>query len=336
MKEALRDVATKTCEVAKPSAGELVLDIGCNDGTLLRSYETRGLRLIGFEPAQNLVEDARKGTEYVFNDFFTAEAFREKFPTSNAKIVTSIAMFYDLDKPSDFVADVVECLDTHGVWVVQQNYLCSMLEQNGFDNIGHEHLTYYSLKTMNQLLSRHDMEIFHVETNDVNGGSFRTYIARRGEFLVRDSVRKLHQYETDLFSRKPSIYDMFAKNVQEIRIRLRSFIDTEVKRERTVYVYGASTRGNTVLQYCELDHRVIMKAADANPEKWGLVTPGTGIPIVSKEEARRDHPDYFIILPHHFLKEITRDEEAYLNADGRFIVPLPTPRIVTKYGTSDI
>jgi hypothetical protein len=238
-------------------------------------------------------------------------------------------MIYDLDDPGTFVGDIVRCLEPKGIWVVQQNYLVSMLKQNGFDNIGHEHLTYYSLHTMTKLLSLHGLEVFHVETNEVNGGSFRTYVARRGRFRVRKSVREMNELETKLFSKEPSIYTTFAKNIRGMRSQLRKFISDEVNAGKNVYVYGASTRGNTILQYCGLNHRLIRKATDANPEKWGLRTPGTNIPIVSKAEARRDNPDYFLVLPHHFLDEIREEEREYLRSGGRFIVPLPRFRIVT-------
>jgi hypothetical protein len=327
MRKALEDIVISATEVAQPKEGDIVVDIGCNDGTLLRSYKP-GLKLVGFEPAKNLVEDARKGTTYVFNDFFGYELFRQKFPGSKAKIITSIAMFYDLDDPDAFVADIVKCLDTRGVWVIQQNYLGSMLVKNGFDNIGHEHLTYYSLGTMSRLLGSHGLEIFNVEKNDVNGGSFRTYVARRGQFPIRKSVEEMRDLENELFSMKPSIYSTFANNVRKIRSQLQEFITDQAKSGRSVYVYGASTRGNTILQYCELDYRLIRKATDANPEKWGRRTPGTNIPIVSKDEAREDHPDFFLMLPHHFLREIMKEERRYLESGGKFIVPLPRFRIV--------
>ncbi len=329
MRRALEDIVVKSCLVAKPKAGDLVVDIGCNDGTLLRSYKMAGLRLVGFEPATNLVEEARKGTDYIFNDFFTYETFRQKFRDSKPKVITSVAMFYDLDDPNAFVADIVKCLDPHGVWVVQQNYLSTMLEQNGFDNIGHEHLTYYSVATMAELLKKHNLEIFDVETNDVNGGSFRTYIAQAGKFPTRESVGALEKHEAALFSKRPSIYKTFAQNIAKIGSQLMKFTKTQVRSGKTVYVYGASTRGNTILQYCGLDNRLIRKATDANPEKWGLRTPGTNIPIVSKEEARNDKPDFFLVLPHHFLDEIMRQEKEYLENGGKFIVPLPRFRIIT-------
>jgi hypothetical protein len=328
MRAALAELVSSTSEIAKPKSGDLVVDIGCNDGTLLRSYRTPGLIRVGFEPAENLGIDARKGTDWIFNDFFTARKFKEKFGERKAKIISSVAMFYDLEDPNTFVSDAKQILARDGVWVIQQNYLASMIEQNGFDNIGHEHLEYYSLGTMQALLKRHSLEIFGVETNDVNGGSFRTYIGHLGQYEIKPSVNKIIRYEQTLQLNDPKTYAKFAENVSSIKRQLHELVVTETKKGKKVYVYGASNRGNTILQYCELDHTLIQKAADANPDKWGMKTVGTLIPIVSKEEARSDNPDYFLILPHHFLAEIKKEEENYLNGGGKLIVPLPYVRVI--------
>ncbi len=329
MRDALADIVSKACDIVKTASGDLALDIGCNDGTLLRTYNVPGLCLVGFEPAVNLVEEARKGTSWIFNDFFSSKAFKERFGDRKAKIITSVAMFYDLEDPNAFVQGIAECLAPDGIWVVQQNYLATMLDQDGFDNIGHEHLEYYSLETMSILVERHRLEVFDVETNDVNGGSFRTYICHQGRYPITRRVSEMQRYEDGLSLSGQAVYERFARNIRRIRSQVRRFIMTEVGKGKTVYVYGASNRGNTILQYCGLNHTLIKKATDANPEKWGRKTVGTLIPIVPKEEARRDKPDYFLILPHHFLDEIRRDEEEYLERGGRFIVPLPDFRIVT-------
>ncbi len=297
MRKALSDLVSRTCEIAKPSPSELVLDIGCNDGTLLRSYPIKGLFLVGFEPAENLVQEARNGTNWIFNDY-------------------------------SFVDDVSQILARDGVWVVQQNYLATMLEQNGFDNIGHEHLEYYTLGTMKTLLAGHGLEVFDVETNRVNGGSIRTFICHKGLHPIRNSVNSLEKQEDRLALKEQATYEAFADNIKKIRTDVHEFVAREVGSGKTVYVYGASNRGNTILQYCGLDHALIGKAADANSEKWGRKTVGTLIPIVSKDEARRDQPDYFLILPHHFLDEIAKEEKAYLENGGKFIVPLPKFRIL--------
>jgi len=332
MRNALADLVARACEIAEPTPSDLVVDIGCNDGTLLRSYGPKGLLLVGFEPAENLVQEAGKGTDWIFNDFFSAKVFKQKFDGKKAKIVTSVAMFYDLEDPNSFVADVGEILAPKGVWIVQQNYLATMLEQNGFDNIGHEHLEYYTLETMQSLLKKHGLEVFDAETNSVNGGSFRTFICHTGQYPIRSTVPDMKKHESRLGLNKHQTYELFAEHIQKMRAQARDFVAKEVKSGKTVYVYGASNRGNTILQYYGLDHTLIKKATDANPEKWGRKTVGTLIPIVSKEEARRDKPDYFLILPHHFLEEITRDEKKYLESGGKFIVPLPQFRVVTKIG----
>src|SRR5712664_99205 len=240
MRAALADVAAKAYHVSKPSPRDIAVDIGANDGTLLRSYPNSRLRLVGFEPAENLVEDARQGTDWIFNDFFRAEPFREKFRDERAKIVTSVAMFYDLEDPNGFVSDIAECLAPDGVWVVQQNYLAAMLEKNGFDNIGHEHLEYYSLATMEKLLGRHGMQIFDVETNDVNGGSFRTYACNQGAFEIRESVGRLREKEDNLQLDRGRIYRTFAANIRKVKAELSKLVRNEVKKGKTVYVYGAS------------------------------------------------------------------------------------------------
>ncbi len=333
MRAALSNIVSQTCEVVKPTAGDLVLDIGCNDGTLLRSYPNLGLYRVGFEPAENLVPDARKGTDLIFNEFFGYRVFKQRFGESKAKIITSIAMFYDLEAPNEFVSDVAKCLDSAGVWVIQQNYLVTMLEQNGFDNIGHEHLEYYSLDTLTKLLHGHGLEVFRVQTNDVNGGSFRTYVCHKGDYPIEDNVNEMREREAELFSDNPAIYLRFASSIRRVRSKVKKFVSEQVNLGKTVYVYGASNRGNTILQYCGLDHRLVGKAVDANSEKWGRKTVGTRIPIISKAEGRKDRPDYFLILPHHFLDEIIREEKTYIDSGGKFIVPLPEFRVISSDGT---
>jgi NDP-4-keto-2,6-dideoxyhexose 3-C-methyltransferase len=333
MREALANLVRETCRVANPRSGDLVLDIGCNDGTLLRSYEISGLTRVGFEPAENLLKEASQGTDWIFNEFFNSDTFNKKFGSQKAKIVTSVAMFYDLENPNSFVSDVAKILDRNGVWAVQQNYLGSMLERNGFDNIGHEHLEYYSLSTMQSLLKRHSLEIFDVDKNDVNGGSFCTFVGHIGDHNITKRVAALEKYEARLTLDEHSTFEKFASEIEKLKTQIREFVLKEISRGKVVYVYGASNRGNTILQYFGLDHTLIGKAADANPEKWGRKTVGTLIPIVSKEEARRDRPDFFLVLPHHFLSEIMQSEGDFLKSGGRLLVPLPRFRILS-YGDS--
>jgi hypothetical protein len=337
MREALADITHKAERFIRPKSGDVVLDIGCNDGTLLRSYNTDGLVRVGFEPADNLVPYASEGTDKIVNRYFNFEDFDRVANGTKARIITSIAMFYDLEEPNTFTADIARCLDQNGVWIIQMSYLPLMLEANAFDNICHEHLEYYSLTSLRQLLARHDLQIVDAELNDVNGGSFRVYAChvsrtRPDSAFETARVNALDALEQTIGLASPTVYEQFAARVGRIRSTLHDFVRREAGLGKTIYVYGASTKGNTLLQYCGLDATLIKAAAERNPDKWGRRTVGTAIPIVSEDDARRARPDYFLVLPWHFLKEFMERERAYLAAGGRFLVPLPYPEVVTATG----
>lgn len=334
MRDALADISKKAAEKAGLKSGDIVLDIGCNDGTLLRSYNLQGLRLVGFDPAENLLQYSSVGTTKIFCDFFKAKEFEKEFKNEKAKVITSIAMFYDLDDPNSFVRGIVKCLHKDGIWVVQMSYLPLMLEQNAFDNICHEHLEYYSLTSLNFLLQTHGLEVFDVEINDVNGGSFRVYIKHSGsESPVATSEEQKRvlsvlgkEKKMQLSTKRP--YIEFAKRINLLKKKTVNLISKEVKKGKNVYAYGASTKGNTLLQFYGLDNRFIKFAAERNPDKYGKKTVGTLIPIISEEQARAKNPDYFLVLPWHFLKEFIVREENYLKRGGNFIVPLPEFRVI--------
>ncbi len=331
---ALTDIAKSAEELVELGEGDISLDIGCNDGTLLRAYRSKHMLKVGFEPGKNLIPFAEEGTDKIFDDFFNAAAFIKEFPGKKAKIITSIAMFYDLENPNEFVADVRKILEKDGVWIIQMSYLPLMLEQNAFDNICHEHLEYYSLHSLSFLLDRHNLKVFDVELNDVNGGSFRIYIRHADDkmHISQDSAKRVEdmlENERRLKLDDKETYERFAERVDKIKQQVYEFIKAEVARDKTVYAYGASTKGNTLLQYFGLDHNLIKAAAERNPDKWGKMTVGTSIPIISEDEARTQKPDYFLILPWHFLKEFREREKAFLEGGGKFIVPLPEFKIIS-------
>lgn len=336
MTDALTELAQTTERIAHLQAGDIIIDIGSNDSTMLRAYSTADIRRVGFEPARNLMDLARQGTTKIINDFFAYELFTREFIESKAKIITAIAMFYDLDDPNTFVADVKKALDPNGVFVIQQAYLPLMLSQNAFDNICHEHVEYYSLYSLERLLDRHDLEVFDVELNEVNGGSFRTYIRHKGSTIGTDCVSAVKRIEELRVSEKVlgldrrAVYDQFAARIERIKKNLNDFIDEAVQNGEKVYVYGASTKGNTLLQYFGLHQGKITAAAERNPIKWGKFTIGTGIPIISEEQARDERPDYFLVLPWHFMPEFLNRESAFLEDDGKFIVPLPEFQIIGR------
>lgn len=333
MRRELAGIAARAEEIVVLERGDMVLDIGANDGTLLRSYRARDITRAGFEPARNLIAEAEIGSNTVINDFFNAPAFFARFRARRAQVVTAIAMFYDLEDPNAFVADLARVLAPEGLGIIQMSYLPLMLAESAFDNICHEHLEYYALGSLEFLLARHWLEIFDVELNDTNGGSFRVYVRHRGAKHPRTDggsrrVALLRQEESALALESVEPYERFAERVARTRLELVSFIEREVAAGRQVYVYGASTKGNTLLQYCGLNTRLIAAAAERNPLKWGLRTVGTNIPIISEVEARSLRPDYFLALPWHFMSEFLERERTFLERGGKFITPLPEFRVV--------
>lgn len=337
MTNELIGIAERSAALARLASGDYVIDIGANDGTLLRGHKTQNLQLIGFEPAQNLREANSVGTTKIFNDFFNYETWINAFPGVKAKVITAIAMFYDLEDPNLFVSDVVKCLHDDGVFIIQQSYLPLMLSTNEVGNICHEHLEYYSLTSLESLLDRHNLEIFDVELNDINGGSFRTYVRHRGKGnnirvpIGADlRVASLREYERQLGLGDRHVYEDFVKRVEDIKSKLVKFVKDEAAAGKKIYIYGASTKGNTVLQYFNLDNSLISAAVERNPDKWGKKTVGTLVPIISEEQARKEKPDYFLVLPWHFMKEFEEREKDFLDAGGKFIVPFPEFHIVGR------
>jgi NDP-4-keto-2,6-dideoxyhexose 3-C-methyltransferase len=336
MRDALGDISFKAEQVMHLSPGDSVLDVGCNDGTLLGSYRTPGLFRIGFDPAQNLAPYSTALADTVVSTFFDAEVYDREASIRGVrpKAVTSIAMFYDLDDPNRFVNDIRTVMDPEGLWIVQMSYLPLMLKQNAFDNICHEHLEYYSLRSMEALLGRHGLTVVDVELNDVNGGSFRLYIRRTDaseqsfadpthRMLASARVSALRADEAAMGLDRRQTYEEFAFRVERIKRDVVDFVRREVEAGKEVFVYGASTKGNTLLQYFGLDRALLGAAAERNPDKWGKVTVGTRIPIISEEEARRRNPEFFLVLPWHFVDEFESREKAYLYGGGRFIIPMP-------------
>jgi hypothetical protein len=330
MRTHLESIAKKAEKVAALSHGDIVLDIGCNDGTLLRGY-TLNLVRVGFEPTTNLLSEAGIGTSLIINDFFNFEKFNHHYGGRRAKCITSIAMFYSVEDPNQFVSDVAKCLDPDGVWIIQMMYLPSMLNTNNFDNICHEHLEYYGLRSLQRLVERHGLSIVDVELNDIYGGSYRAYVRPKSRGMPRSvAVLDLDEFERKLDVEHRRVYDEFAQRIDRIRSQVVQFIEQEVRNGKKVYVYGASTKGNVILQYFGLDHKLITAAAERNPDKWGKKTIKTLIPIISEEQARKEKPDYLLVLPWAFIDEFRRREKDFLERGGKFIVPLPEFRILGK------
>jgi SAM-dependent methyltransferase len=323
MRDNLAGIANMAEGIAGLKAGDLVLDIGCNDGTLLKSYRTEGIKRLGIDPS-NVVSHARAAGLQVVNDFFSAAALRSAYPEQKPKVITSIAMFYDLENPHAFVGDIKSSLHEEGVWVLELSYLPAMLDINSFDTICHEHLEYYALAPMERLFAEHQLEVIDVELNDINGGSFRIAVGHAG----RVKQLRLREFEMALDTDAP--YAVFRKNISKIRRDLRTFLKKAKAQKKLVHGYGASTKGNTTLQYCGVTPDLLPAIADRNPDKFGTKTVGTNIPIISEEASRKQKPDFYFALPWHFIEEFKKRERDFLNRGGKFVMPMPQVHFIGK------
>lgn len=328
MKDQLKEIAEKSIEKLKKTEKRIiVIDIGANDGTLLKYYP-KNVYKVAIEPIKKLAKETKKHADVVINDFFSYESYKKALNNNKADIITAISCFYDIDDPNKFLHDITKILKEDGIFVIQQNYLKLMLEQNAFDNVVHEHLEYYSLISLQNLLNKHKLEIFDVEVNNINGGSFRTYISFKNKRKVSSSVTKLTKLEKKLNFKNKGTYKDFAKRIRENKISTINFIKSEVRNSKKIYIYGASTRGNTLLQYFNLNKKLTPYAVERNPEKWSKKIASLGIPIISEEEARKKMPDYMLVLPWFFKDEFLKREGEYLRRGGHFIFPLPNLEIV--------
>ena len=313
--------------------GDLVLDIGCNDGTLLKAYQAQGIRRLGIDPSNVAVQARSAGLE-VINDFFSAAAVQTVCPEPKPKVITSIAMFYDLENPHGFVGDIKKLLHESGVWILELSYLPTMLEMNSFDTICHEHLEYYALAPMERLFAEHQLEVVDVTLNNINGGSFRIVVGHAGKAspsaAARERVQQLRLREFDLALDTDNPYAVFRKNIRKIRQEVQSFLKKARAQKKLVHGYGASTKGNTTLQYCGVTPALLPAIADRNPDKWGSKTIGTNIPIISEEDSRKQRPDYYFVLPWHFIDEFKQREEAFLARGGKFVLPMPHVQLVGR------
>lgn len=314
---------------AQLNATDLVVDIGSNDSTLLRGYPVAGLARLGIDPTSAQFRAFYPPDIVAIADYFNAQTFDTAAAGAKAKAITSVAMFYDLHDPNTFVADVAHALHPDGIWVFEQSYLGLMLDRTSFDTICHEHIEYYALAPIERLLGANGLRVFDVQLNDVNGGSFRLYACHQGaKFSSAAAVDALRRQESErgLATAAPLI--AFRKRCEARRAHLIALLDDMRAADKTVLGYGASTKGNTLMQFCGIGSERLPAIADRNPQKWGRRTPGTNIPIISEEEARTRRPDVFLALPWHFREGFLERERAYLESGGRMIFPLPEVEVI--------
>ncbi len=331
MRNHLKDIVTNVVDTVGHNKHPLVLDIGCNDGTLLGYYPKHFIKY-GVDPS-DVAQEVKKAT--VVQDIFPSEELFKLLEGKKLDVITSIAMFYDLESPVDFVKGIKRFLATNGVWVFEMSYMPRMLELDSYDTICHEHLEFYSLAVLEKILALGSMKIFKISFNDINGGSIRCYATHKenskqdikeNQQLINEIRHK--EFDLELDTEKP--YLAFQQRIEKLKTDLHDLLVKLKAEGKKVHIYGASTKGNTILQWCDIDLTLVEYAAERNPDKYGAMTLGTHIPIISEAESRAMNPDYYLVLPWHFKAEFMEREKEALDKGTGFIFPVPVVKVYKK------
>lgn len=299
----------------------LIIDIGANDSTTLQAYPALGCTLVGVDPTGAKFRSFYPAHIQLIPDFFSAATVQRHFGSRKAAVITSFSMFYDLEQPLNFMKEVAEVLDDQGLWVLEQSYMPTMLRRNSYDTVCHEHLEYYALKQIKWMADKVGLKIVDVEFNDINGGSFSLMVAKQGSHHVESPqvAQILDQEARDgLNTLRP--YQEFAQRVSDSRTALRAFLDEAKQFGKSISALGASTKGNVLLQYCNITEADIARIGEVNPDKFEAFTPGTLLPIVSEDEILAMQPDYLLVLPWHFRSFLV-EQRRFVGRN--LIFPLP-------------
>ena len=310
-------------------ANDLVVDIGSNDGTWLACYRKHGLRMLGVDGAQNLAAMANARGVETWAKFFNAGVARDIIAQKGrAKLVTAAGVFFHLEELHSVTEGIAELIRDGGVFCVQAISLGEMLKHTQFDQVYHEHLTYWTVKTLDCLFAQYGLEIFHADTLTIHGGSLELLVAARGARPIDASVEKMRAEEKRLGFDKLETYKKFAARVWEIEAELLAILRDYAARGKKVYAFGAPAKGATLLNSFHITTELVQCAVEVNPLKMGKYIPGARLPIV--DEKTMDVPDAYLILAWNFLKEFLPKKRDYLMAGGKFIVPIPTPVVIDK------
>mgnify|MGYP001179766100 CR=1 FL=1 len=329
MRDHLAGIAQQLESHVKIGPNDTVLDIASNDGTLLRSYTEKKLNLVGIDPTITQYKSYYPNGAYLSSDFFSQRVFESVSPTKKAKAISSIAVFYDVPDPARFTADVASVLETDGVWVMEQSYLPLLVSDLSFDSICHEHLGYYCLKQIQYAAENAGLRVFHAETNSMNGGSIRVFICHAESQHITNEIAlsKIVKLEAEAMLDEIHTFKAFHARVNEVGEKLLKVLKDVKAAGKTVHIYGASTKGNVLLQLFDIDRKFIDAASERNEWKFGHRTPGTNIPIISEENSRARKPDYYLVLPWHFRNEFVEREQDFINNGGKLIFPLPNVEV---------
>ncbi len=308
---------------------DMIIDIGSNDGTFLSNFK-KSNRLIGIDPTIKKLKKYYRKDILTISDFFNAQIISKYLKNKKAKIITSISMFYDLPSPIKFAQDIYECLDDNGIWHLEQSYMPLMLKNISYDTICHEHLEYYSLKTIKYIFDQVGFKIIDLEFNDINGGSFALTVSKKKSRYSEYSkiVNWLLSKEEKNKYNSTITHIKFFNSVKQHKKLLQDLLLNLADMKKKVIGYGASTKGNVILQYCNLNSKNIRFIVDVNKDKNNKYTPGSLIKIVTENEIKKYKPDYMLVLPWHFKNFILQKENKYLRQGGKLIFPLPDIEIV--------
>jgi len=316
---------TKKTQLKK---NELVLDIASNDGSLLNFYDKK-IITFGIDPILNKYIEEYKNINYKISDFFSLKSITNK-TKKKFKIITALSVFYDAINPNKFIKDAKCLLSEDGIFLLEFADLASIIENKMFDTICHEHLEYYSSKVIIDLCKRNNLRVFDIKKNDINGSSKQYYICHSRSKYKNDQnvINKILNSEKNLKLSDPKTFKNFINTINASKQKLVNFLKKAKKIGKTVHAYGASTKGNVLLQYYKINNKMIDCVAERNKNKYNLYTPGTNIKIISEVLSRFDNPDYYLVLPWHFKKEILIREKNIRKKGTKFIFPLPNLKII--------
>ncbi len=325
----LEGKAKQIKKALKLQTGDIIVDIGSNDGSFLKNFN-KNLTLVGIDPTG--FKEYYPNHISLLPYFFSADLFKKNFGNKKVKVVTSIAMFYDLDSPIDFMKNIHDILDENGIWVTEQSYLPYMLKANSYDTICHEHLEYYCLKQVKWMADKVGFKIIDIKLNNINGGSFEVTMAKKESKLKENKklVRKMLKEETRIGMSTNEPIKALASRLIKSRKNLLDFLAKVKKNGKTIMGYGASTKGNVLLQFCNITPKLLPFIGEINKSKFGSFTPKTLIPIISEEKVKKMKPDYLLVLPWHFRNNIIEKEKEYLQSGGILVFPLPKLELVGR------
>ena len=327
MTEHVKNVTKTLVKKTKLGKNDHVLDIASNDGTLLNFYPKTSITF-GIDPVIDKYKKNYKNINFKISDFFSRRKILRK--TKNKfKIISALSVFYDLKYPNKFMRDIEKLLERNGIALIEFADLASMIKFNMFDAICHEHITYYSSKIVSEIAKKNNLRVFDIKYNNINGGSSQYYICKKNSIHKNNmvSLKKISKLEKKLELENKQTYIKFFSRVRKIKSKINNFIKKNKSKNKSIHGYGASTKGNVLLQYFDIDKKHINFVADRNPEKFGCYTPGSKIPIISEKKSRKLKPDFYLVLPWHFKKEILKRERKTILKGSKFIFPLPNLKI---------